>query len=143
MRPLERIVPGPTFEEAPCPRCGGRALRREDRLEPIGPVRCAACGLRADAVAEVVVDANRVRASGGCCGAGFRHHDLSWHTADEHAAGHTRFETWAQDRVLVERGDRVSLVFRPGEAAVLRGRAPMPYLVVDHDRGDLWRLRVP
>ncbi len=54
-RILDRVLPSPSrrraaFEELPCPGCGARALHREDRRAPIGPVRCEACGLEADGV---------------------------------------------------------------------------------------------
>jgi hypothetical protein len=115
---------------------------RDEPQEALGAVRCPDCGLEADAVAEVVVDADRVRRHGGCC-AGFVRHEVSWHTPDEEHAGSTRFETWVQDPVMLPAGDRVSLVFAPGEATGPTRRPPMPYLAIDHDRAVMWRLVVP
>lgn len=135
------FVTGPaiaTLTGLPCPQCGERALLRADDTGQPGRVSCAACGAGLDAVADVIVVSDRARTIGGCC-AGFRRHDLRWRDRGG-ADGATQFETWAQDRVVLAPGDRVSLVFPAGGAAPRRRRPPMPLMVADHTTGTIWPL---
>ena len=126
----------------PCPSC----TRRELDAEPPGTegpvtVRCAACGASFDALAEVTVLEDRAKLHGTCC-AGWKRHDLRWRIEDAGDEGRTGFQVWAQDHVLLGRGDLVSLLFVAGDLArrATRRRPLMPLLVANHTRRDMWAL---
>ncbi len=137
MCPFAAVPAARSFEQVPCPACDEPALEREHPGGAVGRVRCTGCGLAADAIVEVVVLADRRTRRGGCC-AGFTRHELTWH-AGEGEVGRTDFETWAQDHVMLAPGDRVTALFPAGSAGDARA---IPYLAIDHDRGESWRLLV-
>ncbi len=120
-----------------CPLCGERALAPDRSTLEIAPVLCLACGASHDAIADVTVLADRVKIVGGCC-AGFLRHELRWSDAGGRD-GITRFQTWAQDHVLLRPGDSASLLFAPGDLQRRKG-TPMPLSAANHTLGAVWAL---
>jgi len=120
-----------------CPRCGERALDAPVAGATPASVHCAACGADHEALADVTVLADSIRQVGGCC-AGFARHTLSWEDRAG-AQGTTEFETWVQDRLMLRTGDRVSLLFPPGELARPKD-FPMPLTAANHTLGASWAL---
>jgi len=123
----------------PCPGCGERALATPGRSTGAQVATCARCDGRFEALAEVRVVADPTSMLGGCC-AGFRRHDLRWREepgAPEHT---TRFETWAQDHILLRPGDTVTLLFEPGDLQPRRRGRPMPLMVGNHTMRRVWAL---
>ena len=123
----------------PCPGCADRALR-----VPAGPhspcvVDCARCDRRWEAIGEVTVVRNAARLKGNCC-SGFRLHDLTWAQEPGGAEQTTRFQTWAQDHLLLRSGDLVSVLFAPGDLLGTPRRPPMPLIVANHTLRGIWGL---
>lgn len=124
----------------PCPGCGERAL-----LEPSGPspttLACARCGGRFDALAEILVLGDAERLRGTCC-AGWRRHRLRWREPGGGPEHVVEFETWAQDHLLLGRGDVVSLLFSEGDLSRPRRRRDrlMPLMAANHTRRRAWAL---
>lgn len=126
----------------PCPGCRARALSTTADAEGQSIATCANCDARFDALAEVRVVADAFKLRGSCC-AGYRRHDLRWCAGEEGAEHLTRFDTWAQDHILLRRGDVATLLFTEGELARpirrLRVRA-MPLMVGNHTLRRAWAL---
>lgn len=123
----------------PCPGCADRAL-----LAPAAPdspcrVACARCEGTWDALAEVTVLHDRARLRGNCC-SGFRHHDVTWRQEPAGAAHTTLLRTWAQDHLVLRRGDVVSVLCEPGDLLGDRQRRVMPLIVGNHTLRGLWAL---
>jgi len=123
----------------PCPGCGERALAASQDGAGARCAACARCDARFDALAEVHVIADRTSMLGGYC-AGFRRHDLRWRAADDAPESMTRFETWAQDHILLRPGDVVTLLFGAGDLAPRRRGRPMPLMVGNHTMRRAWAL---
>lgn len=126
----------------PCPGCRARALSRPTTAAGAVTATCAQCDRHFDALAEVRVVADVSKIRGSCC-AGYRRHDLRWRAdeaGDEHLA---RFDTWAQDHIVLRPGDVVTLLFDPGELSKpvrrLSVRA-MPLMVGNHTMRRAWAL---
>lgn len=123
----------------PCPGCGERALTRPHHGTGALSATCARCDKRFDALAEVLVVADPTSMLGGCC-AGFRRHDLRWREAEDAPEHVTRFETWAQDHILLRPGDVVTLLFGAGDLSARRRGRPMPLMVGNHTMRRAWAL---
>ncbi|HEY5142442.1 MAG TPA: hypothetical protein VII98_02960 [Solirubrobacteraceae bacterium] len=123
----------------PCPGCGERALAAREQSTGALVAACARCDGRFDALAEVEVVTDPTSMLGGCC-AGFRRHDLCWREAPGAPERTTRFETWAQDHILLRPGDRVTLLFEPGDLRPGRRGRPMPLMVGNHTMRRAWAL---
>jgi hypothetical protein len=126
----------------PCPGCGSQTLAaRAGSLSPC-VVTCSSCDRSWDALADVTVVRNTRRLHGNCC-SGFRRHELLWRQGPEHPFETTRFQTWAQDRLLLRPDDVVSLLFEPhglDAGSDTRWRPRMPLLVANHTFRAVWAL---
>jgi len=123
----------------PCPGCGRRGLSTAHGPTGRQMAICGWCDARFDALAEVEVLSDRTRMLGDCCG-GFRRHDLRWRAEPDGPEHVTRFETWAQDHILLRAGDSVTLLFDEGDLRPGRRRRPMPLMVANHTVRRIWAL---
>ena len=125
----------------PCPGCSQRALSVPRSAGSPCEASCGACGACWDTLADVRVVGDSQRLHGNCC-AGFRRHELRWQQTEGEAVHALRFETWAQDHVLLRPGDVATVLLEPGAIAAHAGRRrpPMPLIVANHTLRRVWAL---
>ncbi len=125
----------------PCPGCASQVLHASGATSPC-VVTCGSCDRSWVALADVTVVRNTRTLRGNCC-SGFRRHELLWQQGPEHPQQTTRFQTWAQDRLLLRPGDVVSVLFEPRDLEAgsdTRRRPRMPLLVANHTLRAVWAL---